>query len=525
MFEEKKDQKKLAFLVAAVFLVLYWLYGFDGITFSDDVYYLLAGKGFWEGKMVFNDYHFSTRWGTYIPAGLVGKITGFDPHWVSMISLISYLVILWLLIKILPNPVDSWILVFWLSTQVFYLHFLTKIYPDSILALWTCLIPFAATFRNKRPFWAAFGLVSGVFLGFITKETIVYLLAFPALLYLVDRKKNTLNPVFYAWLMGIGVFFIALYLGYFWIEFGNPLYRFESIQNGHYISEYTFADKSSWVMLKRLTVLPIINLVERAYWPWIIFAIAGVMYSLKKVNSPGMEFSLAFLSLLMGFWFMSTSLRLYNPIHLNPRHLIILVPILSFLIALGWNFWQTNTKVKRLLTGMLLLGILISMFQNDYKMIAFQSLFLLVLLPTNLPFQKGVLAFILLVPAIFASYHQQGLKAYPSLLKHIKESALNTNKEGPVLANNFIEFSKEVLLDSFPELHQEVIGIEKIDSLKTFHPEKLQVLLYDYYQHAYPQEQADVDKLEFWLDKEYELIKEKREGPISIRFYKLRVDH
>jgi hypothetical protein len=60
-------RKQISFY-AGFFLITFWLVGFDGITFSDDVYYLLAGKSFWRGTMVFSDYHFSTRWGAYIPA-------------------------------------------------------------------------------------------------------------------------------------------------------------------------------------------------------------------------------------------------------------------------------------------------------------------------------------------------------------------------------------------------------------------------------------------------------------------------
>lgn len=65
------------------FLLVYWIFGFDGITFSDDVYYLLAGQKFWKGTMEVNAYLFSTRWGAYIPSGLIGFLFGFGPHRIS----------------------------------------------------------------------------------------------------------------------------------------------------------------------------------------------------------------------------------------------------------------------------------------------------------------------------------------------------------------------------------------------------------------------------------------------------------
>ncbi|WP_332914012.1 hypothetical protein [Algoriphagus boritolerans] len=160
------NPKKSAYIVGSTFLFLYWLIGFDGITFSDDVYYLLAGNKFWDGTMEFNEFHFSTRWGAYVPSGLIGFLFGFDPHRISMISLFSYLGTLYLVLKILPKDCNPWVLVTWMVTQVYLLHFLTKVYPDSLLVFWTILIPFSATFRSKKPFLAALGLISGLFFWF-----------------------------------------------------------------------------------------------------------------------------------------------------------------------------------------------------------------------------------------------------------------------------------------------------------------------------------------------------------------------
>jgi hypothetical protein len=53
------------------------------------------------------------------------------------------------------------------------MHFLTKVYPDSLLVFWTVLVPFSAVYREDRPFLSALGVTSGFFFGFITKETII----------------------------------------------------------------------------------------------------------------------------------------------------------------------------------------------------------------------------------------------------------------------------------------------------------------------------------------------------------------
>ncbi|SDA89694.1 hypothetical protein SAMN03080617_03203 [Algoriphagus alkaliphilus] len=511
------NPKKSAFFAGTGFLFLYWLFGFDGITFSDDVYYLLAGKNFWAGTMEFNEYHFSTRWGAYIPSGLIGFLFGFDPHRISLISLFSYIGTLAMLLKVLPRESNPWVLLIWFSTQVYFLHFLTKVYPDSQLVFWTVLVPFSAVYRNERPILAALGLISGLFFGFLTKETIIFLAPLPVLLWAFDWKKGTKNIPFYSALFGFGIVFGSLYLAYFWIQFGSPFYRFESIQDGHYISEFTYADKSVWVMLKRLTILPILTFVERSYWIWIVFAIPGLLKIRKNPQSPGIEFGLAFLSLLGLFWVMSTNFRFYNPIYLNPRHLIILVPILAFLIALGWEDWSRNLKLKRSMTGLILLGTGISLIQQDWKMAAFQAFAIVIIYVIQKRQQVWSFGVYLAFPALMAISYQMKLKEYKHLIQTLDQESLTTTNQSIILTNNFLDFSKEVLLPENQTTKDLLFPIEKLDSLKPNPPQKLRVLIYDYYKHGYPKEQVDVSALEIWLNENYRLDSESVNGKLWLR--------
>ena len=513
----KQHPKTYAFWTGCLFLFGYWLFGYDGITFSDDVYYLLAGKSFWEGTMEMNAYHFSTRWGAYVPAGFLGFLFGMNPQLISLISWLSYMATFGILLKILPKNANPWILLIWFGTQVYFLHFLTKVYPDSQLVFWVTLIPFTAYFRNENPIWAALGLISGLFFGFITKETIVFLAPFPLLLLVWDWKNQRRILPFYFWMLGIGLLFGGFYLGYFWWEFGNPLYRFESIQDGHYISEYTYADKSGWVMLKRLTILPIQTFVERAFWPWLVLAIPGVWISWKSQEKKGLEFSLALVCLMLGFWFMSTNFRFYNPLYLNPRHLIILVPILAYLIALGWKEIWNSPRFKQFVLGGMALGILVSMIQQDWKMVLFQVALLAILFWNNAKLREISLALLLLFPVLKSITYQQELKAYPDFLNSLQE--VIQEDSSPILVNNFVHFSREVLLPENTIGQGLLLPIEKLDSLKTLLPSEFRVFLYDYYLHAYPKEQEDVDRLEVWLEQNAEMTQEEKSGKNWVRSF------
>lgn len=525
MFSESlqtKNSKTAAFLTGSIFLFFYWLFGFDGITFSDDVYYLIAGKKFWEGTMQTGDFHFSSRWGAYVPAGFLGWILGFDPHRISLISLLAYVGSLALLIKVLPKSSVTWVLVLWFGTQVYFLHFLTKVYPDSLLVFWVVLIPFSACYRTQRPILATLGLISGLFFGFITKETIVFLAPFPMLLLLIDLKNKQINLRFYASLFGFGLLFGLSYLGYFWVEFGDPLYRVTSINAGHYISEFTYADKGIWAILKRISYVPILTFVERGYWLWVVMAIPGIWETWQAKIKTGLEFSLAAVCLLMGFWLMTSTLNFYNPIYLNPRHLIILVPILAYLIALGWRKWESDAILFRIILGLILLGVGISLFQLDWKMTAFQAGFLLWYSWRKMPLKSTVLLILLLAPALFSIAYQGRVKAYSGLIESLNEILQNPDNHKPILTHNFLHFSREVLFPEDSASQRRILPIEKLDSLRPHLPDQMDVLIYEYYKHAYPKEQVDVDALEIYLEENFELVQESKKDLIWLRSFERR---
>ncbi len=519
--EIHQSRKNKIFTVCAVlFLLVYWFLGFDGITFSDDVYYLLAGKKFWEGSMVVNDYHFSSRWGAYIPSGFIGFLFGYDPQISSAISLLSYLATFVILLFALPKSTPLLIPCLWFCSQVYLMHFLTKVYPDSQLVFWTFLIPFAAIYRFKKPVLAGIALILALFFGFLTKETIILLAPFPLILFYVDWKEKAISTQFYLTIVTSGFFLLLLYLGYFWIEFGDPLHRISSINAGHYISEFTYADKGWKSILTRLTILPITTFVERSYWPWLIFALPGFRFGLKRSNSNAFAFSLAIACLLIGFWFMTSTLEFYNPIYLNPRHLIILIPILVFLIGVGWKSWQHSKRWKYALAALVLLGVFISLISLDWKMAAFQAGFLLPIFLSNQKLQNLTLAGVLLLPALAAIPYQKNLKEYSHLKNTLITESQNTGNKDFMLVNNIVSFSREVLFDDQIELQKKLVGVDEFLADPSIDQQKITQLIYLYYLHAYPTEQQELDLAETKLLKlGYSIETEKEEKQVLTRVW------
>lgn len=64
--------------------------------------------------------------------------------------------------------------------------------------------------------------------------------------------------------------------------------------------------------------------------------------------------------------------------------------------------------------------------------------------------------------------------------------------------------------------------MEKIEDLNRNPPVEIKVLIYHYFQHAYPKEQVDGDALEIWLKEKYELENKEEVGNVSVRNYRLK---
>ena len=216
---------------------------------------------------------------------------------------------------------------------------------------------------------------------------------------------------------------------------------------------------------------------------------------------------------------MTSTLDFYNPIYLNPRHLIILIPILSMLIALGWQEWKNSGKWKIYLITLLLVGTGISLFQLDLKMAAFNLTLAMGVRFSNLKLYPAFIALILIAPALIAIPYQQNLKQYTVLIDTLHTESQITDSKEPIYTHSFLDFSKEVLLAEDKSAQQLIIPLYKFPTDKALFPEKLKLLIYDYYTHAYPEEQVDVDAISDWLYQYYDLVETRDSGNISVSEY------
>jgi hypothetical protein len=501
-----------------LFLVTYWIVGYDGITFSDEVTYLQLGHQLWHNEPVVSEYHFTSRWGAFLFSGYFTYLLGFHDRYASLATLLFYMVSLSILWKVTPQQFRKWTVVFFIS-HVYLLHFLPKVYPDGFLILWIILIPASSIFRERQPVWAAFIMATAFFVGFCTKETIVLLFPFPLLLLWLDYKS--FKPLsFYGYFLLFSLLLCVLYLGYYQWLFGDWLYRFTSVNEGHYISEYTYHDKGWPAVVKRISYLPLITFIERTYWLWIVMALPGIYYGIKKRVQVSLEFGLAVICLIVGFWFMTSTLEFYNPIYLNPRHLIIWIGPLAVSIAMGAKYWLHDQGCKIILSSLLAVGGIFAIIYSDEKIGLFYFILAGILFIRREHIKFALITVLLLLSAAFAAYYQHQLKNYPHFLRTFQSSIFQAAEDSPVLTNEFVVYSKDILLNQ-PHVQVPLHSLYHLDSIKTSPPPTLTLLVYKYYQHAYPDEQLYIDQAEKWIEENYQLVDSVEDPWLSIRSYRL----
>lgn len=506
-------------VAGSCFLIVYWVFGYDGITFSDEVSYLQLGHKLWNQQPVLTDYHFTSRWGAFLFSGFFTHIFGFSDRAASIATLIFYLLTLYVVWSITPEAYKKLAVLFFV-THVYLLHFLSKVYPDGFLLLWTILIPAAAIWRSRKPVLAALVMALAFFIGFCTKETIVLLAPFPLLLLVADiRSKKRL--LFYYSFAAFVLLIAVMYLGYYQWKCGDWAFRFKTIENGHYSSLYSFYDKSQSEILKRISYLPIIRMIERTYWLWVTLAIPGIFYGIMGRYKILHEFALTSLTVIIGFWWTTTSFQFYSPLPLNPRHLIILIAPLSVCIAIGSYYWQSSRNWRAILAITLFLGGIYAIAYIDWKVGAFYGVFAALLFLKNKRLQFATMAVALLIPAMFSISYQHRLKNYPQFLEVFKSEARKATKQAPLLTHDFVYFSREILLEE-PDTPAQVLSLLEIDSLQANPPGSFTLFIYKYYQHAYPLEQEVLDHAKKWIDSHYVLIQEEQYPQISVKRFRIR---
>ncbi|MCL6258857.1 hypothetical protein M3O96_07160 [Aquiflexum sp. TKW24L] len=219
---------------------------------------------------------------------------------------------------------------------------------------------------------------------------------------------------------------------------------------------------------------------------------------------------------------MSSTLEFYNPIYINPRHLIILVGPLSVLVAMGAKGWLKEPDWKIRISVLIALGVFVAFLLNDLKMGAYLTgMGMFYVFASENKFFKPVFVLLMIIPVVASFYFQVQTKNYSHFKNNFNQYVLATDSQIPIITNNFVYFSKEVLLGDLPYQPENLCQVSDWNKVMGQSPGEFKVFIYKYYRHAYPAEQEFITSLESWISSStFQIVDEFEDEWIQTRTFR-----
>lgn len=335
--------KSYPFWFFVLVLICFHLFAFTGHYGYDDLYYAKLAKQFLDGHIDYYD-HYSYRWTTILYTALFFKVFGVGDFAIAL-SVLSISIATLFISYLLLRQQKPAIVFFALSLQVlgsWYLFYTDKLTPDIYVLLFATLSIFFLVkqkFGTAKPIAIinALGLALALFLGFLSKETIV-LLALPLLFFAISDWVQKKNRNFWIWVGIFGFIFLAIYFYSIQLLTGDVMARFSAIQANAYYNLCSYNVQAFIFTLRRIGYQFIELFIQTGLaipLAFLLSAISRKSVSFWKPQSEKDFFIVLSILLLISGNFMSTSIKAYSPICLDIRHFLWMMPVLAIMAGLG----------------------------------------------------------------------------------------------------------------------------------------------------------------------------------------------
>jgi hypothetical protein len=252
-----------------------------------------------------------------------------------------------------------------LALSIYVLDCWTLFYADKLMAdsyLTTgVLITLYALYKHKfdggenKPLRYAVWFAGGLIFSFMCKEDIILLTIPYAYLLIVDVFKKR-NLQFWKYVALSIVAFLAIYLFGCYLLFNDALIRIHEIYKNDYINSCSYSLQPLKYLVARLST----EFVRMLYASTLIFSFAIILGQLlvqKKRIKEVLQFN-SFDDFFVSFFivavfscnFMSVSVKAYNPMCLDIRHYLFLVPIGAVALAVFISTQLAQLASKIMLT-------------------------------------------------------------------------------------------------------------------------------------------------------------------------------
>lgn len=333
----RKDAIVLVFILAVH--IVCWLLLKPPVPHSDDLCYVQEGE-----KIIRNTYHINEspknhRFVVILPALILTRVFGSNPHiislWPLLCSLATITVLYFYLLRISKKAVIIFSLL--LSLNIIQIIYSTVLFPDIICAFFAsaCLIfVYKGRGENVHAMRNAVWAIIAFAVGFFSKEIILLVLPFCFFMFVHDcvQKKGLLFwRVFYC---SFFVFVFLILCSSFALT-GDALFFYKSVEQNHNLVFAPALDNIN--LLKRLTIEPVGWLFNQyGYIFLFLFAVPSLVFS-RHIEPAQQQFyffwRFYFFALLITYWLGSTSLHHFAPVLLLDRMWMLLLLPLCILSA------------------------------------------------------------------------------------------------------------------------------------------------------------------------------------------------
>ncbi|MBC6992820.1 glycosyltransferase family 39 protein [Neolewinella lacunae] len=333
---------------AALIVVAYHWFGYYGHYGYDDMEYArIAAETAW-GAMPWDNNHYNFRWTVTLPTALFYALFGVNDSSSAIFPMAMLLVLcglLWATLRRYWGGAAVLLGLAFLLGNQWLLFYSDKLMPDLYVVVGgvaAALVYYRQRTRTTAggERWAALWFSLSLFFGFLAKLSLVFFV--PAFLLVLggDLLQRRLLR-FWGWVLGFTVLLGASYGLLFWVQTGDPIFRYHAIvANGYFLPDCSYDQLPLAMTLRRISYqLP--ELFLRHYFLTTLLAVPIAVGQLwgsgrAKVHPSSPFFARFFLVLLLAANFLSVSPRAYAPLCLDPRHYLFLVPFAALVAAPTW---------------------------------------------------------------------------------------------------------------------------------------------------------------------------------------------
>ncbi len=331
--------KKPSLLLFFLFLALcFSIFNHPGITLSDEYVYCKYAWQLTQGAFTPVADVFANRFGFWVPMAAFVSFLGASSWVFAIWSFISFILLIgivyyFLSIYDLKTALISSLLI---ALNPALLQFSADVSPDLVMTTFTTLAIFILWKTQTNPNQQSFGYGLAVsfclFYAFLNKLTVLFVAPF-ILFWLIQDWKKQQNSRFWISFFTSGLLLIAGYFLFCQYFTGDAFFRFNSIESTHGISRWTYFDKGSFDVIKRITILPVAFFLKSfGIGVFMVFSSLWLFKFDKKRLSELPNFLFLYTAILIFMhWFCTTSLTSYNPLLIVERLWLLIIPPLVIL--------------------------------------------------------------------------------------------------------------------------------------------------------------------------------------------------